>query len=127
MTASVSSLLPVEQVLHDSAPVALMYRNMGAAAAEEVVGRALGELALTLAGLEAFRRTADGTGLARQLRRLQRMAEQLGLITFGRVAGDAQASLAAGDGPALAAIWARLMRVAELSLTPDAARQDLGA
>ncbi|MEY4306491.1 MAG: hypothetical protein RIT52_2666, partial [Pseudomonadota bacterium] len=39
-----------ERVRQDSEPIATIYRNLGTSSAEQVVTRALGELALTMAG-----------------------------------------------------------------------------
>lgn len=117
----VLALRPVEHVRHDSAPIALIYRNMGTAAAEEVVSRALAELALALAGLGDPVPGADVREAARGLRRIARMAGQLGLVSVAQVAEDARMVLECGDATAVAAVWSRLLRVAELSLVPDAA------
>ncbi len=117
--AEVVALRPKERVRQDSEPIALMYRNMGTAAAEEVVTRALGELAMTMAGLADRVGQDDRQEMLRQLRRLQRMAEQLGMVSLGQVAGDIRACLDRGDPIAFAAVWARLLRVAECSLAPS--------
>ncbi|MFV0493093.1 MAG: hypothetical protein ACK5M4_14880 [Pseudorhodobacter sp.] len=120
MTAIIAALRPKERIRQDSEPVALMYRTMGAQAAEEVVTRAHGELALTMA--ELAEQVRDDTGLngaARLLRRLQRMSEQLGLVSLSLVARDARLCLDRTDRVAFAAVWARLMRVAEKLLTPE--------
>lgn len=112
--------LPVrERVRQDSEPIATIYRNLGTASAEQVVTRALGELALTMAGLAAQVRQRDMQNLSRQLRRLQRMAENLGMVSLGLVAGDVRACLDRADVTAFAAVWARLVRIAERSLAPD--------
>ena len=42
-------LQPQERILQDGEVIASIYRNLGTAAADQVVSRALGELALTLA------------------------------------------------------------------------------
>ncbi|MDZ4095477.1 MAG: hypothetical protein U1D35_11300 [Paracoccaceae bacterium] len=119
MNATVTVLRPQDRVRQDVEPVAAMYRDMGTLAAEQVVTRALGELALTMSGLAQQVRTHELSDLARQLRRLQRMSEQLGLVSLGLVAGDVRKCLDIGDATAFAAVWARLMRVAERSLAPD--------
>lgn len=116
MTAMVVALRPQERVRQDSEPIALMYRNMGTATAEQVVGRALGELSLLMTGLSQLVAADNRTDLGRQLRRLQRMAEQLGLVSLGQVAGDIRICLETGDNTAFEAVWARLIRVAEGSL-----------
>lgn len=112
--------LPVkERVRQDSEPIATIYRNLGTSSAEQVVTRALGELALTMAGLAAQVRDREMQDLARQLRRLQRMSENLGMTSLGLVAGDVRDCLDRGDVAAFSAVWARLLRIAERSLSPD--------
>ncbi|OIQ04723.1 MAG: hypothetical protein AUK60_11760 [Rhodobacteraceae bacterium CG2_30_10_405] len=119
MTGTIAVLRPLERLRQDAEPVAVMYRDLGTAQAEQVVTRALGELALTMSGLALQVRAHDLNDLARQLRRLQRMSEQLGMISLGLVAGDVRLCLEGGDVTAFAAVWARLMRVAERSLAAD--------
>lgn len=117
--AEILALRPRERVRQDSEPIALMYRNMGTAAAEEVVTRALTELAMAMSGLAERVHRQDRIDLARQVRRLQRMAEQLGMVSLGQVAADIRLCLDRDDPVAFAAVWARLLRVAESSLAPE--------
>lgn len=119
MTGKVTVLRPLERLCQDAEPVAVMYRDMGTKAAEQVVTRALGELALTMSGLAQQVRAHDLTDLSRQLRRLQRMSEQLGMVSLGLVASDVRSCLEVGDVTAFSAVWARLIRVAERSLSSD--------
>lgn len=108
-----------EHVRQDAEPIATIYRNLGTSSAEQVVTRALGELALTMAGLAAQVREHEMGDLVRQLRRLQRMAENLGMISLGTVAGDLRICMDRSDSTAFAAVWARLLRIAERSLSTD--------
>jgi hypothetical protein len=124
MTGIVLAFRPKERVRQDSEPIALMYRNMGTSAAEQVVTRALAELAMAMTGLSDQVRARDMSDLGRQLRRLQRMAEQLGLVSLGQVAGDVRVCLDKGDPTAFAAVWARMMRVAECSLAAEKGLMD---
>lgn len=119
MNCTITALRPKERVCQDAEPIAAMYREMGTQAAELVVNRALGELTLTMAGLAAQIRAHDLTDIARQLRRLQRMSEHLGMTSLGQVASDVRRCIEAGDVTAFAAVWARLIRVAERSLSGD--------
>ena len=125
MSASVMELRPKDRVQQDAEPIALIYRSMGTHAAEEVVNRALNELALTVSGMAQLVRRGEHTDMPRQLRRMERMAVQLGLVSFGAVADDAQACLHSGDRTAFAAVWARLIRVAEISLATEQGALDL--
>lgn len=115
----VVALRPKEYLRQDAEPIATIYRNLGTSAAERVVSRALGELALTMAGLAQQVREREMADTGRQLRRLQRMAENLGMVSLGLVAGDLRGCLDRGNSTDFAAVWARLIRVAESSLAPD--------
>ena len=116
---NVVALRPNDRVRQDAEPVATIYRNLGTASAEQVVTRALAELALTMSGLAAHVKAHELSDLARQLRRLQRMSGNLGLTSLGLVAADVRACLDQGDTTAFSAVWARLMRIAERSLVVD--------
>lgn len=116
---NVVALRPMERVRQDAEPIATIYRNLGTATAEQVVTRALGELALTMSNLAAQVKAHDLGDLIRQLRRLQRLSENLGLVSLATVAGDLRDCMDRPDPTAFSAIWARLLRIAERSLTPE--------
>ncbi len=122
---NVTVFRPRERIRQDGEAIAALYRNLGTATAEQLVTRALGELALTMAGLDAQVRAHDLADLTRQLKRLQRMAENLGMISLCAVSGDASNCLQSGDSTAFSAVWARLIRIAERSLTADNGLADL--
>lgn len=119
MMKRVTVLRPKDQLRQNAEPVAALYRDLGTAQAEQIIMRVLGELALTMSGLAAQVRVHEMQDLARPLRRLQRMSDQLGLISLAQVAGDLRLCLDRRDDTAFAAIWARLLRVAERSLVID--------
>jgi len=114
----VTALAPREVVRQDIEAIAAIYRNLGAPTAEQMVTRALGELALTMAGIAERVRAQDLRDLAQQLGQLRRLAKDLGLVSLASVAGDTLACLESADGTAFSAVWARLLRVAERSLSP---------
>ena len=116
---NVVALQPKDRLRQDGEAIAAIYRNLGTATAEQMVTRALAELALTMAGIAAQLRGHELADLSRQLRRLQRMAENLGMVSLGQVAGNARDCLDKSDPTAFAAVCARLMRVAERSLASD--------
>lgn len=120
-------LQPKDRIRHDAGPIATIYRNLDTGAADQVVTRALGELALTMAGLADRVRERDLADLSRQLRRLQRMAENLGMVTLSDVCLAVRDCLDRGESTAFAAVWARLLRVAERSLTADRGWEETGA
>ena len=118
MTAELCVLRVRDRVRQDAGPISALFRDMGSGAAEQVIARVLGELALTTAQMAGQVKAHDLQDLSRQLRRVEKMAEQLGLVSYATVAKDARDVLQRGDGTAFAAIWARLLRIAELSLAP---------
>ncbi|WP_149141849.1 hypothetical protein [Gemmobacter caeruleus] len=121
MMGNVTVLRPKDQLRQNAEPVAAMYRDLGTVQAEQVVTRALGELALAMSGLAAQVRAHEMQDLSRQLRRLQRLSEQLGMLSLAQVAGDLRVCLDQADATAFSAVWARLLRVAERSLVVDKA------
>lgn len=121
----VAVLRPQEVVRQNTEAMAEIYRNLGAPMAEQLVTRALGELALTMAGIVEKVRAQDLRDVARQLVRLKRLAGDMGLVSLASVADDARVCLERADGTAFSAVWARLLRVAECSLSPDRGAADL--
>ena len=122
---NIAALPLVERVCQDAEPIATIYRNLGTSAAEQVVTRALAELGLAMAGLAQQVRLNDLSDVSRQLRKVQRMAEHMGMISLGRVADDARTCFDRSDVTAFSAVWARLIRVAERSLSSNRDLKDL--
>jgi len=122
---NVMTLRPLERIRQDGEAIAMIYRNLGTAAAEQMVTRALGELALAMAGIAAQVKAHQLADMARQLKKLQRMAENLGMISLGLVSQDARSCLERCDSTAFSAVWARLLRVAERSLASDKGFADI--
>ena len=120
----VTVLRPLERVRLDGEPIAVIYRDLGSTVAEGVVSRALAELAVTLAGLAEQVQAHDLSDLTRQLRRIRRMAEHLGMVSLGGITRDVGECLDRADATAFSAVWARLMRVAERSLNIDGDLRD---
>lgn len=127
MSGRVLALRPRERVCQDSGPIALIYRNMGTAAAERTVSRALAELSATLAAAADLVRERRLSELGGRLARLRRMADDLGMVSLAAVSTHCAHCLERGDSTAFAAVWARLMRVAECSLAADRELADNGA
>ena len=121
---NVAALPLVERVRQDAEPIATIYRNLGTSAAEQVVTRALAELGLAMGGLAQQVGAHDLADVSRQLRKVQRMAEQIGMVSLGTVAGDARTCFDRSDVTAFSAVWARLIRVAERSLATDRGLRD---
>ena len=98
---------------------------MGHAGAEDVVCRAMEELALRMAHCDRLYRTDDMAELRKSSRSLIAIAEQAGMHLLARVARDVTTCIDSGDTVALAATLGRLMRTGEGSLTAIWDLQDI--
>ena len=105
-----------DQVCQDVKPIATICHNLGPVTAQKVVTRALGEISQTVAALADQVKAHDLAEMRRPLRRLQRMSESLGLVTLGLIAVDLTLCIDSQDVTAFAAVWARLLRVADMAL-----------
>lgn len=102
-----------------------LYRQLGEAGAEDVVCRALEELAARLSYTERCYRELRYTDMRKSARSLVAIAEQIGMSLLARVALDVTTCIDAGDKIALSATMARLLRIGESSLTEIWDLQDL--
>lgn len=121
----VLQLKPTELVTVDPDRLGALYHQLGEAGAEDVVCRALEELALRLGQCDRLYRTQSWDELRKSSRSLIAIAEQIGMAGLARVAGDVTRCLDQGDGTALAATLSRLIRVGERSLTAIWDLQDM--
>lgn len=119
MSAIVLNIRPKERPQQNLEHIAAVYRNLDSRDAEKVVSRALGELGLTLSSLASQMACLHRRDTARELKRLERMAENLGLITLSQVAKDLAYCLELGDSTAFAAVWARLLRLGQCTMIPE--------
>ena len=114
--AQVMQLCPRERVWLDPSRIGALYAELGGAEVRALLDRAMVELAVVRRALDDDYRRSDFAGFARNLRRMRRIAEHLGLTTLGAVAGDVGDCLDRGDATALAATWARLARSTDQAL-----------
>ncbi|MEW9919971.1 hypothetical protein AB2B41_10165 [Marimonas sp. MJW-29] len=108
---------PVERVVLDQDRLGALYSQLGASGAEDVVCRALEELALRLSQAERMFREGAWSDLRKNTRSLIAIAEQIGMSALGQVAADVTCCIDRGDATATAATLSRLIRVGERSLT----------
>lgn len=94
-----------------------LYARLGPVGAEDVVCRAMEELAVRLTQLDRAYRVGNTGEMRKGARSLAAIAEQLGMNTLARVGRDVAACIDSGDAVALAAVLARLLRSGERSLT----------
>ncbi len=91
--------------------------DLGPYAAEDVVCRAMEELAQRLCQLQEMALKGPREDLHKGLRALAAIADQIGMCSLARVAHDVMNCIEFGDRVAEAACMARLSRMGERSLT----------
>lgn len=125
VVAEVFTLVQNEKIRLDPDRLADLYRQMGEAGAEEVICRAIEELAVRLAHCERLWRQQDMPCLRKSARSLIAISEQIGMTTLARIARDVTRSIDDGEHAALGATLFRLIRIGERSLTAVWDLQDL--
>ncbi|MFK7878667.1 hypothetical protein [Roseobacter sp.] len=114
-----------ETVHVDQDRLAALYAELGEATAEDVVCRAMEELALRLSHCSRLHNASNSAELRKCARSLIAIADQIGMHVLARVAGDVMSAIDNSDDPAIAATLARLIRIGEQSLTAIWDLQDI--
>lgn len=114
-----------ETVHVDQDRLGALYVELGEAAAEDIMCRAMEELALRLSHCSRLHSAQSWEELRKCARSLIAIAEQIGMLVLARVAKDVLETLDARDMPAVAATLARLLRIGEQSLTAIWDLQDI--
>ena len=121
----VTILAQNEPVRVDAETLEGLYRQLGDINAEDVVCRAMEELAVKLALVERYYREDRFDDIRKAARMIVAIAEQIGMKLLARVARDLKACIDMGDDIAVAAVLARLIRAGERSLMEIWDLQDL--
>ena len=93
-----------------------LYAQLGDPAAGDIICRAMEEIAARLAYADKCYGQGTRDDLHKNARGLAAIAEQIGMQLLARVARDVAQSVRSGDQVALAATFARLLRVGDRSL-----------
>ncbi len=111
------TLLKQSEAVHlDQNRLEQLYLQLGEAGAEDVVCRALEELAVRLSHTERCFRQEQVQDMRKSARSLIAIAEQIGMCKLAGVARDVTQSIDLHDKVAIAATLARLLRIGETSL-----------
>ncbi|MGB7242442.1 MAG: hypothetical protein WBC93_10190 [Sulfitobacter sp.] len=94
-----------------------LWHQVGPAHAEDIVCRAMEELATKIHQSTELHGCGDFSALRKNVHSLIAVADQVGLVLLSKIASDVTRCIDRGDALALAATMARLTRVAEQSLT----------
>lgn len=121
----VARIAPREAVRLDHSRVQDLCRQLGLSGAEDVVCRAMEDMAGRLSEIAQTAQVETLPQMRKTARGLIGVAEQVGMTTLARVARDMVGCIDAGDGVALAAVHDRLMRVGDRSLCAIWDTQDM--
>ena len=111
-------ILAQEEVVRlDPDRLKTLYDQLGDSGAEDVVCRAMEELAVRLSMTERLFRQDRYDEMRKAARSLTGIADQIGMNTLSRVASDVTNCIDARDAVALSATLSRLLRIGERSLT----------
>lgn len=125
MVEQITTLILAEPVRLDPDRLGELYCQLGEAGAEDVICRAIEELAVRLTHCNRLWRRGEQDELRKSTRSLIAIADQIGMSALARVAADVTQAIDAGDSVAEAATLCRLIRIGERSLTAVWDLQDL--
>lgn len=121
----ITTMNMTEIVRLDPDRLAELYCQLGEAGAEDVVCRAIEELAVRLTHCDRLWRNNEHAELRKSARSLIAISDQIGMTMLARVAGDVTQAIDADDTVAVAATLSRLIRIGERSLTAVWDLQDM--
>ncbi|WP_417524374.1 hypothetical protein [Marinovum sp.] len=106
-----------EGVRLDQRRIEELYQRMGDVGAEDVVCRALEEIAVRMSYANKLHKRGDLAEMRKCLRSLAKIADQIGMIALSEVARDVCTCIDQNDAVAMAATLSRLARTGDGSLT----------
>ena len=114
-----------EKVCVDQDRLSALYAELGEAGAEDVVCRAMEELALRLSHCSRLHAAGELNELRKCVRSLIAISEQIGMLLLAQVSKDVIFTIDDSNHAAIAATLARLLRIGEQSLTAIWDLQDI--
>lgn len=112
----VLKMKPMENVCVDQTRLEALFSQLGMADAEDILCRALEDIALRLSHCSALYHDQNLPELRKNSRTLIAVGDQIGMVAMTRVATDVVTCIDRADDVALAATLSRLLRVGERSL-----------
>lgn len=107
---------PAERVRVDPCCLQSLCSRVGSRVAEQILADSMEEIATRLCEMERQVRQEDMAHLAENARKLQHLAVDVGFVSLARVSRDLAINAVREDRPALAAVWARMLRVGDKSM-----------
>lgn len=112
----ISKIVHMERARFDRAKLEELVLMIGEPAAEDLFGRAMEQIAVSVNRIEGAARNGDRAALVASANAIRVLAEELGLSTLVSAADAVLVTAERGDPVALGATTARLIRVGEGSL-----------
>jgi len=125
VVANLLNVIRTENVRLNPEKLGELYAQLGEAGTEDVICRAIEELAVRLTHCERLWRQNNVPDLRKNARSLIAIADQIGMSAMSSIARDVTIAIDNEDPPAVAAILFRLLRVGERSLTAVWDQHDL--
>lgn len=119
MEGGLAQLLEIrlsERPLVDLRHIDALCRQLGPRGAEAHVTERVEAIADILADIDWARREGPSPAIGRAAERAARLADEVGLTSLARVSRDLAEAAGRADPAAFGAVWARLVRVGDLSL-----------
>lgn len=117
MVEQVAVLHPRDTAYFDEDTLNALSRDLGPSVAENILCRALEDIAARLVHMRADYADGNDTALRKSVRSLIPIADQVGLPGLSAIARDVLICIDRGDGVAIAATLCRLLRSSELALS----------
>lgn len=117
MVAHVSVLHPHDTTYFDEDTLNTLCRDLGPSVAENILCRALEDMAVRFAHIREEYGSGDEKALRKSVRSLVPIAEQIGLPCVSDIAQDVLICIDRGEGVALASTLCRLLRCGELAIS----------
>ena len=125
VVANLLNVIQTENVRLNPDKLGELYSELGESGTEDVICRAIEELAVRLTHCERLWRQNNMSDLRKNARSLIAIADQIGMTAMSAIARDVTVAVDNEDAPAVAAILFRLLRVGERSLTAVWDQHDL--
>lgn len=117
MVEHVAVLHPRDTAFFDEDTLNALSRDLGPSVAENILCRALEDIAVRLVQMRQEYADGDERALRKSVRSLIPIVEQVGLPGLSAIAGDVLICIDRGEGVALAATLCRLLRSSELAIS----------
>lgn len=108
---------PSERIIIDSARLEELFRRLGDRGAEAFVMEAVEAISDLLAQVDGFVRTDRLSEIVPRAQQVSRISAEIGLTSLARVSRDMGISAQRNDVVAYRAVWERLVRIGDRSLS----------